>query len=98
MTSTDSVLPGDDDLYATAGVLRWRELDGAWLVYMPTTGTLFAPPPLAAAVLVLLEEAPRRIANLLPALQQAAGEPVEALQVLAVLRELSVLGLVEVNP
>lgn len=95
MNPDEPPLPGDESLYATAGALRWRALDGDWLVYLPATGTLFAPPPLAAAVLVLLEESPRRVSALLPPLAQAAGEAVGAQQVLAVLRELSVLGVVE---
>lgn len=96
MSASEGPLFGDESAYATAGALRWRELDGEWLVYVPATGTLFAPPPLAAAVLVLLEDAPQRISTLLPALSQAAGEDVGAQQVLAVLRELCVLGVVEV--
>ena len=49
--------------YCLAGLLRWCEFDGDWVVYCTTTGALRHADKPTAAVLAMLEESPASAAD-----------------------------------
>lgn len=81
----------DDPLLGVQEPLRWRCIDGEWLVFGASSGALFQADPLTAAILSLIEEAPstqteiaRRIArdteiDVTPELEGRIGEVVDGL-------------------
>lgn len=81
----------DASLLGLQEPLRWRCIDGVWLVFGASSGALFQADPLTAAVLSLIEEAPstptdiaRRIAqdteiDVTPELNGRIGEVIDGL-------------------
>lgn len=84
--------PQDAPLFSLQEPLRWRCLDGEWLVFGTSSGALLRPDPLGAAILALLDESPlsleaivQRIASdtetaITPALRERVDGIVEALR------------------
>lgn len=51
-------------LYALTGVLRWRQLDGQWLVHCSASGATLHADPVDAALLEWLSDGPATVTDL----------------------------------
>lgn len=64
--------------YRLSGPLRWRRLDGEWLVYSTATGALRHADAVDAAVFVLLEAGAATAEGLSAALAAETGQTLSA--------------------
>lgn len=65
-------------VYAVSEELRWRELDGEWVVFMTTPATVCCLDPLSAAVLGVIETEPATAESVVDTLSGATAIPVDA--------------------